>query len=91
MYATNVVSKYEAFVDNFNNALNRIGSAESTILLGDFYEHIGTDNETWKGVIGKHGDPVLNENSRYLLQLCCSNRLCIMNTFFQYKDVHKYT
>ena len=30
-------------------------------------------------------------NGRYLLQLCCSNGLCIMNTFFQYREVHKYT
>ena len=26
----------------------------------------------------------------YLLQLCCSNGLFIMNTFFQYREVHKY-
>ena len=33
----------------------------------------------------------LNENGRYLLQLCCSNGLRIMNTFFQHREVHKYT
>ena len=30
-------------------------------------------------VIGKHGVPGLNENERYLLQLCCSNGLRVMN------------
>ena len=59
--------------------------------MGDFNAHIGTDNDTWKGVIGKHGDPAFNKNGRYLLQLCCSNGLCFRNTFFQHKDVHRYT
>ena len=42
-------------------------------------------------MIGKHGVTGLNENGRYLLQLCCSNGLRIMNTFFQHREVHKYT
>ena len=77
VYAPNAVSKYQAFV--------------STILLGDFNSHSGTDSETWKSVTGKDEDPAFNENCRYLLQLYCSNGLCIMNTFFQHRDVHKYT
>ena len=68
-----------------------VGSTEPTILLGDFNAHIGTDNETWKGVIGRHGEPAFNENGGNLLHLCCSNGLCIMNTFFQHRGVHKYT
>ena len=59
--------------------------------MGDFYTHVGTDADTWKGVIKKHGITGLIENVRYLLQLCCSNRLRIMNTFFQHREVHKYT
>ena len=63
---------------------------ESTVVLGDFNAHVGTDTDTWKGVIGKHGVTGLNENGRYLLQLCCSNGLRIMNTFFQHREVHKH-
>ena len=58
---------------------------------GKFNAHVGIDTDTWKGVIGKHGVTGLNENGRYLLQLCCSNGLRIMNTFFQHREVHKYT
>ena len=47
--------------------------------------------DTWKSVIGKYAVTGMNENGRYLLQLCCSNGLCIMNTFFQHREVHKYT
>jgi len=59
--------------------------------MEDFNANIGTDAKTWKGVIGRHGVPGLNENGRNLLQLCCSNGLRIMHTFFQHKDVHKHT
>ena len=59
--------------------------------IGDINAHVGTDTDTWKVVIGKHGVIGLNKNGRYLLQLCCSNGLRIMNTFFQHREVHKYT
>ena len=88
---SNAVNEYQAFVNDVNDALQRIGSIKSSILLGDFNAHIGTDCKTWKGVIGKHRDPALNENGRNSLQLCFSNGLCIMNTFFKQTDFHKYT
>jgi len=43
---------------------------------------VGTDTETWKAVIGRHGVRSLNENERYLLQLFCCNGLRNMNIFF---------
>ena len=89
--APNIVSEYQAFVNDVNDALQKVELAESTVLLGDFNAHIGTDSETWKRVIGWHGDPAFNENGRYLLQLCCIKRLCIINAFFQLRDVHKKT
>ena len=91
VYAPNSTTQYLDFVDEVNDALQRVSSSESTVLLGDFNAHVGTDDVTWKGVIGRHGDADLNENGRCLLQLCCSNGLCIMNTFFQHRNSHKYT
>ena len=91
VYAPNATSEYQTFVDEVNDALLRVSPTESTVLMGDFNAHVGTDTDMWKGVIGKHGVTGLNENGRYLLQLCCSNGLRIMNTFFQHREVHKYT
>ena len=51
---------------------------------------VGTDTDTWKGVIGQHGVAGM-KNGRYLWQLCCSNGLRIMNTFFPHTEVRKYT
>ena len=69
VYAPNATSEYQAFVDEVNDALLRVSATESTVLFGDFNAHAGTDTDTWKGVIGKHGVTGLNENGRYLLQL----------------------
>ena len=91
IYAPNATSEYQAFVDEVNDALLQVFPTESTVLMGNFNVHVGTDTGTWKGVIGKCGVTGLNENGRYLLQLCCSNELRIMNTFFQHREVHKYT
>ena len=83
----NATSEYHAFVDEVNDALLRVSPTESTVLMGD----VGTDTDTWKGVIGKHRVTGLNENGRYWLQLCCSNGLRIRNTFFELREVLKYT
>ena len=90
VYAPNITSEYQIFVDEVNDALLRVSLTESTVLMGDFNTHVGTDTGTWKDVIGKHKVTGLNENGRYLLQLCCSNGFRIMNTFFRHREVHKY-
>ena len=64
VYAPNATSEYQALVDEVNDALLRISATDSTVLMGDFNAHVGTDTDTWKGVIGKHGVTGLNENGR---------------------------
>ena len=92
VHAPNATSEYLAFEDEVNNALLRVSAAEFTVLMGDFNAHVGTDEDTWNGVIGKHVVTGLNKNrSYYLLQLCCSNGLRIINTCFQHREVNKYT
>ena len=59
--------------------------------MWDFNAQVGTYTDMFKGVIGKHGVTGLNENRKYLLQICCSNGLLIMDTFFQHRELHKYT
>ena len=42
-------------------------------------------------MIGKNDVTGLNENGRYLLQLCCSYGFRVLNIFFRRREVHKYT
>ena len=79
-------SEYKAFADEVNDALLRVSPTESSVLMEDFNAHVGTDSDTWNSVIGKHVATRLHENGRYLLQLCCSNKLRILNTFFQHRE-----
>ena len=46
VYTPKTVSQYQAIVDDFNNVLERIGSTESVILLGNFNADIRTESET---------------------------------------------
>ena len=61
-YDPNAENEYQRFVNDVNNALLAIRSTDSVNLIGDLNSHIGTDNETWKGVIARHGDPAFYEN-----------------------------
>jgi len=90
-YGPNSSVLFPEFVKQISETQRRVKTNKSTILLGDFNAHVGNDTGVWKYVIGRHGDADVNDNGRLLLQLCCNNALCIMNTFFQYIDVHKYT
>ena len=91
VYVRNATSEHQAFVDEVNEAPLRVSATESTVLMGDFNAHVGTDIDMWKSVIGKHGVTGPQENGRYVLQLYGSNGLLIMNTFFQHRKVHKHT
>ena len=82
VYAPNIESQCEAFLEEVEVALGKATSSESLVLLGDFNAHVGINNATWKGVIGQHGDPDIHKNGRCLLQFCATNGLCIINTFF---------
>ena len=49
------------------------------------------------GLTTRHGRVLFEDketstlNRRCLLQFCATNGLCIMNTFFRHKEIHKYT
>ena len=69
VYVPNAVSEYQVFVDDVNDALQRVGSTESTILSGEFNAHIETDSETWKSVIFYKHDFIQNSFYKYEMLL----------------------
>ncbi|XP_055715158.1 uncharacterized protein LOC129809374 [Phlebotomus papatasi] len=92
VYAPNASSEYPAFLDEVEEVLNKASSeADSVVLFGDFNAHVGVDSDTWRGVIGKNGDKSENPNGKMLLDFCAIKGYSIMNTFFQHKEIHKYT
>ena len=89
MYAPNIESQYEVFLEEVKVVLVKATSSESLVLLGGFNTHVGINDATWKGVIGQHGDPDINKNERCLLQFCATNGLCNVHSkhiFFSTKE-----
>ena len=90
VYAPNAEVQYQPFLDEVGVALQKVTSAESIILLGDFNANVGTNNKIWKSVIGRQGYSDMNKNERSLLHLRFTNGMCIMSTFFWHKAIYKY-
>ena len=59
--------------------------------MGNVNARVGRDTESWRDVIGRQGEETLNRNGHRLLGLCATNDLVILNTFFQHKEIHKFT
>ena len=53
------------------------------ILLGDFNARVGTDHQTWEGVIGTEGVGKRNSNGLLLLKKCAEHELLITKTVFR--------
>ena len=62
------------------------------IFLGDINAQISSYRQGLEHVIGPHGSSrVTNDNGNRFLMFCGSNGLCVGNTYFQHKQIHKKT
>ena len=64
---------------------------QTLILLGDFNAGVGTDHQTWEGVIGSEGVGRCNSNGLLLLRKCAEHELLITNTVFRLPTRRKTT
>lgn len=91
IYGPNEDEKAEV-KDKFWEQLNEIteNCKGKIIVAGDMNGRVGR-KETYTGVIGKHGEETKNNNGTRLIEYCLSNNLIVTNTFYQHKDIHKFT
>ena len=79
-----------SFYEQLQATLREVHRQDKLIVMGDLNARVGRNVEVWGGVIGRQGEVVENENGR-LLQFCAKNELVVTNTWFQQKDIHKFT
>ncbi|PFX17198.1 Craniofacial development protein 2 [Stylophora pistillata] len=92
VYAPTLTSSTEAkdqFYEALEETVSQIPRSEGVYLLGDFNARIGSDWQAWPACLGHFGVGNLNENGQILLELCCHHGLCITNSYFKCKELHK--
>ena len=85
------VDQKDQFYAQLDDTINKIPSSDDLYLLGDFNARVGAEKCLWPEVLGAHGIGRMNENGQRLLEFCSHHHLCITNTFFECKPIHKGT
>ena len=86
---TNPDEVKDKFYDDLDNVISATPRTDKLILLGDFNARVGTDHQTWEGVIGPEGIGKCNSNGLLLLRKCAEHDLLITNTVFRLPNRNK--
>ena len=73
----------DKFYDDLDSVISATPRTDKFILLRDFNARVGSDHQTWEGVIGTEGIEKCNSNGLFLLKKCAEHELLITNTVFR--------
>ena len=88
---TNPDEVKDKFYDDLDSVISAAPWTDKLILLGDFSARVGTDHQTWEGVMGSEGVGKCNSNGLLLLRKCAEHELLITNTVFRLPTSRKTT
>ena len=88
---TNPDEVKDKFYDDLDSVISAAPRTDKLILLGDFNARVGTDHQTWEGVIGSEGVGKCNSNGLLVLRKCAEHELLITNTVFRLPTRRKTT
>ena len=91
-YASTIINPDEAkdkFYDDLDSVISAAPRTDKFILLGDFNARVGTDHQTWEGMIRSEGVGRCNSNGLLLLRKCAEHELLITNTIFRLQTRRK--
>ena len=71
------------FYDDLDSVISAAPRTDKLILLGGFNARVGTNHQTWEGVIGSEGVGECNSNGLLLSRKCAEHELLITNTVFR--------
>ena len=86
---TNPEEVKDKFYEELELLIDKVPKQDKIIILGDFNARVGTDHQTWEGIIGKHGIGKCNSNGLLLLRMCSVHDLSITNTLLQQPNRNK--
>ena len=69
--------------------MDNVGNGYRLCILGGLYGWIG--DRTRAGITGAFGVPGENDNDRRMMEFCEERGLCVGNTHFKQRSLHKYT
>ena len=84
-------SDKQEFYNQLQAAVDSAPRGNIVVIAGDFNARVGTNAAAWDGVMGPHGCGTENESGTRLLEFCCTNNLCVTNSYFQHPAAHQYT
>ena len=82
----------DGFYEKLQDVFDEIPNHDMKILMGDFNAQLGGERRGLENVVGAHASShFFSDNGERLTSFCEQNGLCIGNTFFQHKEIHKKT
>jgi hypothetical protein len=79
----------DVFYKQLQDIYNKVNKNDYVILAGDLNATVG--NKSINKNIDTFGEQTVNKNGMRLIDFAVYNNLRIMNTFFNHKNIHKYT
>jgi hypothetical protein len=75
--------------EQLQNILEKTNKQDYLLLMGDLNARIGI-TKIMK-IVGRNGEPTVNNNGKKLRDFCTFNNMRIMNSFLKHKEIHKFT
>ena len=81
----------EQFYASLQEVVDKAPRGDKVVVMGDLNASVGNNVARWEGVIGKQGEDVENDSGILLLSFSAENGFKVLNTFYEHKEIHKYT
>lgn len=83
------VREKDKFWRDLEKVMNAVGNGYRLLVVGDLNGKVGECVRD--GITGAFGVPEMNENGERVVDFCAERELSVANTYFQHKNIHKYT
>ena len=79
------------FYEQLQDTIDALPIQAKYIIMGDLNGHVGSDRNGIESVIGPFNVGDRNPEGELIIDMCLTNSLSIMNTFYMHRESHKWT